>query len=428
MEKARQDKFFIDERCVEKLEAAFNGQGDVPSCSELTAARKSDLPLHQKDKMPAFSDLVATGEVIATTPLERKDQSLLQVSFVLTRGEDEIMLVSRNKDNHSVTSGNSVMISTKPSPDNPPKSDVDLMTLFKQKIKNEALVSRVDSLRFLGVVRNTRNLPGVPGAYAHYYFYVFELRYAKKKSTELEEMKKHVVKNVPQESLDPLLGWRTLDAELANEVDVSVCAGDWAALHLLAMHRNVPSFAMVNTPAVFRPSGDCVLYSKYSQSYFVSYAKNDWKALVWPLCQVLKKMEVPIWTQHKKAKCGFSWEIANANVLWYVKGIIVIETPKSFRNDNVAKEVAAAIRIYRRRFGNFKIIRVAPEQCEKKDYDLFCRKVSHYLKTYTSDGAFRADDIEIYRNATWFLYQDPGEISDILRETCVEEMGDSAEN
>lgn len=386
-----QEKFIISDEGVSCLENAFKGVGELP----------------------AFSVLSAGGGLDDSSVEDRKGKAILQVSFLLTRGQNEILLIDRGNGRHAVTTSKSVMVSTKPMSDNPPVSDTDVLALFNHKIKSKALISNISSMRFLGVVHNRRRLKTDEDAYADYYFYVFELQYAQGSPTDPEDILKGYGAHVSINRVDPVMGWVPLNTALADVVNPGDCAADWAALHLLAMHRGVTPFAQVATRADYIRAGRCHLYSALTESYFISYDRRDARKYLIPLCKVLSKLNVLYWIQRKNAKLGYPWDLSNGNVLRHTKGMIILETHQSMQNDNVAKEVADAIHVSLQRERQFEIVRLSPEDIDATERKKFCNMVRKHLRTTIGDGVYHATDINIYRNATILVYTKVKELEDV---------------
>lgn len=394
-ETAKQQKFVLSPSGVERLQQAFDGESMVPT----------------------LTDLSTSGQLLFTAAKERHLRSFLQISFLITRGENEVLLLERNKKNHTVTVKNSVMFSTKPSPRRPPANDHDIWALFEDKFPSKTLLSCQNIMRFLGVVRNVKKISDHENA--HYYFYVFELRYPSGEETELEALLNGCTPEYLDSSEDQIKGWKLLAADLAAIVDVEHCAGDWAALHLLAEHRGLAHFADVRTKAMFRAASLCPLYNEYRNCYFVSHLDEEEETVLPPILKSLKKLQIKIWSQATDITGGYDWEKVNGSALWHCRGLIVVETPRSLCNEHIAEEVAMAIQRRKQCLGDYKIIRIAPQRYKTEQFDAFCSLVLKYLKKRTGDGSFNESDIEVYRNATLKSYRKTERLVEFLRRTCV---------
>lgn len=254
---------------------------------------------------------------------------------------------------------------------------------------------------------------------------MFELRYPSGKATDLKALLKGCTPEYLDSSEDQIKGWKLLDADLAATVDVEHCAGDWAALHLLAEHRCLAHFADVQTKAMYRSASLCPLYNEYRNCNFLSHPDEEEETVLPPILESLEKLQIKIWPQATDITGGYDWEKVNGSALWHCRGLIVVETPRSLCNVHFAEEAAMAIQRSKQCPGDYKIIRIAPYRYKTEQFDAFCSLVLEFLKKRTGDGSFHESDIEVYRNATLKSYRKIERLVEFLRRTCVRDSEES---
>lgn len=309
-----QYKTVLSEKAINALENALAGSQHLPQLDKI---------LHE-----------STNQYL--TKEERKSKSLFQISFVITTKNDNVLLLNRasREDGRlmSTKEKSSIMISISPKTSKIPASMDDIRKLLSIKFPTGTLKgAELNEIHFLGIVKNRVYDKNNMDDYITYYFYVFEARYAGDKPTFDNSCRKH------KDNDDKILYFASMDNNLINLIDEKFYA-DKEAVNLLTKTPK-KTYISSHTHQSFYNS---LPFGHNWQRYFIIHSKDDMDKYVRPLLEKLKEKGIKYWIEEENATNG-EWRMSNEDVLKFCRGAIIIESPNSYKSENVQREVALAI-------------------------------------------------------------------------------------
>ena len=295
----------------------------------------------QKKQIVALSELEQDYKIRPTTLADRAGERMLQLSFIITDENDNILAVDRlDEGGVRVTSGTSVLISTNPEYNGRLCNSND--AILNCLIRNFELDSGLDPLQiqFLGLIYNSVTKQGFDSP-LEYLFYTFKIKLPFSQFNTLidkaKTLRKNAYRNYRVKSLK----------EITDEVKEWKNRADKAALMLLSKVESRAFEADYGTAMFVDFSSSCP-FEKLHNSYFISHATQDYERYVLPLCQLLAERNIPYWCHEESVLLDSDWRLSNQDKLKYCRGFISIETDAFVKSKFTQQEAIEAIRTKRK--------------------------------------------------------------------------------
>lgn len=371
---------------------------DIPQTRDLKRCMIHPEIMHhafQAGKILPFPILFAESENQFLIENERLSKTIIQFSFIVTNGRNDVMLYERVKNDHAkriyqghgITHGKpSLLVSFSPVTGNGcPSSDTDILNIYHQEVPREKRPTDPPQLTFLGLIHraivkdNTQSID--------YYFYVFEVHYD---SISLPFSK------FLKDSSDKITGCAPINSDLY--LSISKYKADVQALKLLISRKKIPVF----TENWDTGEASCIPASVHSTpllmqspGWFISHSCED-HHYTRQLTERLKAHKIPYWIDDDHLIQGKPWYESARLAERYGKGVIFIVTPHFLQSPNTAEETELARETLAERGSeNYIIHKLIYEPCDKeRSKQQFGEELSNYSVYPLMDSCKREEDLE----------------------------------
>ncbi len=291
-----------------------------------------------RGRIPPLSIVFQEGTVQAMTEERKREQTILQMSFLITNERGEVLWFERanaqsSQAGHAVTSGGSVLLSWSPIANRNhrlfPKEMADIEFYYRKEAIDRGGMGRPD-FDLLGVVKNH-----LPNRNMTYVFYVWEVRYGCGTTVPLQALKKDYG-DVPE---------RFVNLEYAMQVRHR---GDRRALQLYARRHSLTLPSMVDdnndSLAVWHDEDARRLLLERPPDVFLSHTDTD-RAAVDRVRDGLMNMGLTVWTDHYDLNSGQHWFTTAEPVLRYAGAVVVVCSPAALKSVGVLEEIRTTQRL-----------------------------------------------------------------------------------